>query len=635
MSLTHFSQALLLHTVLLLLRCSMQPPDTLPFAPPSHKHPSGADLASKSGLALLQTVSLYRELLPLLDTSQDAIWSNLFSCFTPMSMHAIALLARPERADAAAHAHATLSLMSVWSTSYGNARMLKRGSRAIDWQSGGCTHLAATTIALMRSFVSSQDCVQAVSQCSEENSSDSAPGDAAFSQHRGNFVLSILGSCAEVFAYLFKHALAFLPLAAPSPAQEFLLDEIIDDWRASSVGREGSQEFWDVAKDWEAQMINSLRDSMAVQRCATAYESLLLAVPIFLQFAETCISLLKHESLGLNVAYAQSMYVMRGMLCPCTPSHPVAPSFKSHYTAPLLLRTVLSLCSALSDGLSLLDLCMKSCLVSRTTLVAGGHPAPFRSQCTLLLASGSAWSTVIHKSRITQRIVSSLRDVELWLPPPLSSSKCSVAAAAVAAEIANAFDDQKSCIISTLQLLHSCLIQSLQSFDQLEDGTDFSVVSQLDVAAKCLGATYLKKNSFRDWASVRYPKMVNFIFQPHSMKATTEQRTIDVLFATQAGFVCALHADAVLASVLQAASVSSICATDHIVSLSELHGCSTGISSSATVREPRILMSDIVERLLRAANPASGTNALRSIVIDMYQHVACSLTNDAARSLCN
>jgi hypothetical protein len=163
-------------------------------------------------------------------------------------------------------------------------------------------------------------------------------------------------------------------------------------------------------------------------------------------------------------------------------------------------------------------------------------------------------------------------------------------------------------------MLLCCLMQSFQSFDELEDGTEYSVISQLDVAGKCLGATYLKKNSFRDWASVRYPKMVNFIFQPHSMKATTEQRTIDVLFATQAGFVCALHADAVLASVLQAAAVASISATDHIVSLSELHGCSAGISSSTTVPEPRILMSDIVQRLLSAANPASGTNSLHSIV---------------------
>jgi hypothetical protein len=98
-----------------------------------------------------------------------------------------------------------------------------------------------------------------------------------------------------------------------------------------------------------------------------------------------------------------------------------------------------------------------------------------------------------------------------------------------------------------LQLLQSNLIQTVQSIDELESGVDSSIVAHMDVEMKCLGPTYLARRAFCDWASIRYPDMENYIFQPHSLSKSVQRRDFDVLFATQAGFLCALHADAVLA----------------------------------------------------------------------------------------
>ena len=130
---------------------------------------------------------------------------------------------------------------------------------------------------------------------------------------------------------------------------------------------------------------------------------------------------------------------------------------------------------------------------------------------------------------------------------------------------------------------------------------------------KCLGQTYLERRAFCDWSSIRYPEMDSHIFQPHSMKKNSKQQNIEVLFATQAGFVCALHADAVLAPELQQAGVSSICTDDCVVSLSEMPNEAEGAASSSIVREQRILFPDIVERLLKSASSASGIFSIFNI----------------------
>lgn len=599
-----------MHAILLLLRYSTQPPEDLPFLLPFHAPPSSSEIALKSGLALLQTVSLYRELLPLIDGCCDAIWKDLFACFTPMSMHAIALLARPERPDAAAHAAATLSLISVWSISYGRALMQRQGSLADDWESGACAELTSTTIALMRSFVSLQECIHAVARCGIDHSSNTNSEPSVFKEHHGDFVLHMLGSIGDIFSFLFEHALAFMPLAAPSVAQEFLLAEIMQEWRASKVGRQGSHEFWDVANKWESDMMDSVKDSMAVQRCDTAQESLLLCVPIFLQHTRTCIQLFQNENTSIINSYAQNMYIMRGMSCPCAAF--ALPMSEFDMTVPLLMRAATALSGALSEGLVLMDICTKSCVTATTTLVDhrksaldGTNPAPpFRSQCTLLLAAGSAWSAMIQESGITKCVVSLLHIVNSWLPPPTTyAAKMSPAAAT---EIANAFEGQKNSVVHALQLLQSGLVQTLQSFNDLECGADASVVAHLEVEMKCLGPTFLGKKSFGDWASVRYPTMENQIFQPQSLKKDAKQCNTEVLLATQAGFVCALHADAVLAPELQLGGIPSICSSDCVVLVSEIHSMSGADGSSATVREQLVLFSDIVERLLRLAAPAAG-----------------------------
>jgi hypothetical protein len=536
-----------------------------------------------------------------------------------MSMHAIALLARPERADATAHAHATLSLMSVWTAAYGKALMLKQPPRAVDWECGSCAHLTTTTIALMRSFISPQACVQAITQSTidklfidKQNAAESA--SAALLEQNGNFLLNMLACCGEIFTFLFQHALAYLPLSAPTAAQEFLLDEIMNEWRASKASRQGSQEFWDVANNWEIHMMAGVRESMAVQRCVSVQESLLLSVPIFLRYTETCIHLLQTGSTSTNSTHAQNLYIMRGMSCPCVPCHQTSPSCRMDVTAPLLLRAVLSLARALSEGLILADLCMKSCVTSRTTIVDhrksdGDEPAPFRSRCTLLLASRSAWSTMLCESGITKSVTFLLRDASLWLPPPPVSSTLPPPAAAAALQIANSFEDQKRLYVHVFHVLLSCAVQTLQHFHDLDDGARSSIIEHLDTEMKCLGPTYLQKNAFCTWASIRYPEMDNFIFQPHSLTKHTKQRSIDVLFATQAGFLCALHADAVLAPELQLAGALSMCSSDYVISLSEIHLDGEGSSSSSFVREQCILFSDIVERLLGSACPASGAAA--------------------------
>jgi hypothetical protein len=110
--------------------------------------------------------------------------------------------------------------------------------------------------------------------------------------------------------------------------------------------------------------------------------------------------------------------------------------------------------------------------------------------------------------------------------------------------------------------------------------------------------------------------MENYIFQPHSLSKSVQRRDFDVLFATQAGFLCALHADAVLAPELHLAGVSSICTHDCVVSLSEMFNNSASFGSGSTVREQLILLSDVVERLLHSANPASGADGCTRFVVD-------------------
>lgn len=575
-------------------------------------------MATLSGIALLQAVALYREILPLIDDSHDTAWQQLFACFTPMSMHAISLLAQPERVDAAAHAHAVLSLMSVWTTSHGNALMLKQGPLAMDWESGFCAHFTATTIALMRSFISHQACLHAVTQGSAKNSISAEHASTGLPGQHGNFVLAMLACCGEIFAFLFKHALAYLPLSAPTAAQEFLLDEILNEWGASRVSRQGSQQFWDVESDWENHMVTSVQDSMALQRCARVQESLLLSVPVFIRYMQTCVQLIQHDNVSLNATPAQKFHIMRAMTCPCVPCHQFIPTCTMDITAPLLLRCTVSLATALSEGLTLVDLCMRSCITSRTTLVdhrtGDGHdPAPFRSRCTLLLASRSALSTMVYESGIIKSITFLLRDVNLWLPPPPLSSHLPPVAAAIALQMANSFEDQKRHVMHILQLLLSSLVHTLQQFHDLENGTDSLIIELLDIEMKCLGQTYLERRAFCDWSSIRYPEMDSHIFQPHSMKKNSKQQNIEVLFATQAGFVCALHADAVLAPELQQAGVSSICTDDCVVSLSEMPNEAEGAASSSIVREQRILFPDIVERLLKSASSASG-------IFSIFQH---------------
>jgi hypothetical protein len=519
-------------------------------------------------------------------------------------MHAIALLARPDRRDAAAHAHATLSLMSVWSTSYGDALLLRQGARAVEWESGACAHLATTTTALMRSFVSPVACEQAVSRCS---------GDVSSGIHSQHHVLGILSSGAEVFAFLYRHALTFLPLAAPTAAQEFLLDDIMNEWRRSKAGSEGSQEFRDAVQSWELNILSNLRESMTLQRCTSVQESLLLSVPVFLQYTDTCIRLFRTANLHADMNHAKNLYVMRGMSCPCAPCHPITAASDRDIVVPLLMHTVYCLAEALAEGLSLVDICMKSCVTSRTTLMdlrkssSNIGPAPFRSQCTLLLASSSAWSAFVRTSGIAKNLNCLIRDTSVWLLPTLSSS-ASPSAAAAAADFASVFEAQKNSMINALQLLQSGLIQTVQSIDELESGVDSSIVAYMDVEMKCLGPTYLGRRAFCDWASLRYPEMENYIFQPHSLSKRAERRDVEVLFATQAGFLCALHADAVLAPELHLAGVSSICTQDCVVSLSEMFNNSASFGSSAIVREQAILLSDVVERLVHSANPTSGAD---------------------------
>jgi hypothetical protein len=526
-------------------------------------------------------------------------------------MHAIGLLAQPERTDAVAQAQAVLSLMSVWTAAHGHALMQNQGPCAADWESGYCAHLTTTTIAVMRSFISHQACEQAVTQSCAEQSIDAEHEPVGLLQHRGDFVLDMIACCADIFAFLFKNALAYLPLSAPTAAQEFLLDEIMNEWRSSRLSGQGSQEFWDVEFDWEVQMMRDVRDSMALQRCATVQESLLLSVPIILRYTQTCIQLLQSNVLSVNADHAQTLYIMRAMRCPCAPCHQISPSCKMDITAPLLFRSALSLAGAMSDGLTLVDHCMKSCVTSRTALVDhrtsdGRDPAPFRSRCTLLLASHSAWSTMVSESGISKSVACLVRDINSWLPPPAFSCHLPRAAAAAAMQIANAFEDQKHFVLHTLQLLLSCLVQTLQTFHDLESGADSFVVEHLDLETKCLGQTYLERQSFCDWASIRYPEMDSYIFQPHTLTAKSNQNNIDVLFATQAGFLCALHADAVLAPELQMAGASSICSGDCVVSLSEMsHDCE-GAASNSAVHERRITFTDIVDRLLGSASPSSG-----------------------------
>ncbi len=500
--------------------------------------------------------------------------------------------------------------MSVWSTSYGKALELRQGARAHEWESGACAHLATTTIALMRSFLSLHACEQVVERRNVDDSRGIDQQRHIFSEQHGLFVLGILSSCSEIFAFLFKHAVAFLPLVAPTAAQEFLLDEIINEWKRGKSGREGSHEFWDVVSDWQNQMITSMQEDMSLQRCATVQETLLLSVPIFLLYTDTCCRLVRTSTLEANVTYAKNLYIMRGMACPCAPCHPISTVSESSFTAPLLMHAVLSLAGALSEGLNLVDLCMKACITARTILVDhrksnSSEPAPFRSQCTLLLAASSAWSAMIQASGITASVGSLLRDMSLWLPPSTLSSQIPAAAAA-ATEIANAFETQKNSAISVLMLLQSGLIQTFHSFDEVEMAADVSVVSHVEVEMQCLGATYLARRSFSEWASIRYPQMENSIFQPHSVKQTTEQCIFDVLFATQAGFLCALHADTVLAPELQMAGASSICTHDCVISLTEVYHLSAKDSSCCSVPDRLILFSDIVQYLLYAANPASG-----------------------------
>jgi hypothetical protein len=464
----------------------------------------------------------------------------------------------------------------------------------------------------MRSFVSPLACEQAVSRCSVNGSRDIHNQHHVFAHEQGRFVLGILSSGAAVFAFLYRHAITFLPLAAPTAAQEFLLDDIMNEWRRSRAGSEGPQEFWDAVQSWELNMMSNLRENMALQRCASVQESLLLSVPIFLQYTDTCIRLVRAADMG-DMDHAELLYIMRGISCPCAPCRPIAAASERDITVPLLMYTVHCLAEALAEGLSLVDMCTKSCVTSRTSVMdlrksnSDIGPAPFRSQCTLLLASSSAWSTFVHTSGIAKSVNCLIRDASAWLLPTLTSSASSSATAA-AAEFASVFEDQKNCVINALQLLQSCLIQTVQSIDELESGVDSSIVAYMDVEMKCLGPTYLARRAFCDWASMRYPDMENYIFQPHSLSKSVQRRDFDVLFATQAGFLCALHADAVLAPELHLAGVSSICTHDCVVSLSEMFNNSASFGSGSTVREQLILLSDVVERLLHSANPASGAD---------------------------
>jgi hypothetical protein len=104
--------------------------------------------------------------------------------------------------------------------------------------------------------------------------------------------------------------------------------------------------------------------------------------------------------------------------------------------------------------------------------------------------------------------------------------------------------------------------------------------------------------------------MVNQIFQPQFLARDAEQRVVEVLFATQAGFVCALHADDVLAPERQLGGIPSVCTSDCVVSLSEVHSKCGGGGGSAIVRDPVILFADIAERLLSVAAAASGASWL-------------------------
>jgi hypothetical protein len=190
--------------------------------------------------------------------------------------------------------------------------------------------------------------------------------------------------------------------------------------------------------------------------------------------------------------------------------------------------------------------------------------------------------------------------------PTSSASHPSAAAAAAAADVSNAFEGQRGLLVHTLQMLQSSLLQTLQSFDELEDGAAASAVAHLDTEMKCLGATYLGEKAFVNWASARHPGFEDVVFQPHRAKKRTEDPVIDVLFATQAGFLCALHADAVLALELKAAGAASLCACDLVISLSEMQHISPADGDKSTVHDRLVLLSDIVERLLFAADNSSG-----------------------------
>jgi hypothetical protein len=226
-----------------------------------------------------------------------------------------------------------------------------------------------------------------------------------------------------------------------------------------------------------------------------------------------------------------------------------------------------------------------------------------------------------------------------WLPAP---ALLTATATAAAAEIAGAYEAQKSSLISALLLLQAGLIQTFQSFDELECGLHSSVDVHLDVEMKCMGPTYLGRRSFCDWASMRYPQMENFIFQPHSLGRSSEQRVVDVLFATQAGFLCALHADAVLAPELHSAGASSICSRDVVISLTEVFHPSESVSDGSTMSERLILLSDIVQRLLLSAEPASGaphascpSRALSRCHQRVVQMLTYSAGNDVTCSVCH
>jgi hypothetical protein len=247
---------------------------------------------------------------------------------------------------------------------------------------------------------------------------------------------------------------------------------------------------------------------------------------------------------------------------------------------------------------------------------------------------------MIQASGISASLGSLLRDMSLWLPPSTLSSKIPAAAAAAAAEISYAFEAQKNSAISVLMLLQSGLVQTFQSFDEFETAAGASVVAHMELEMQCLGPTYLARRPFSEWASIRYPRMENSIFQPHSVKQITEQRIVDVLFATQAGFLCALHADAVLAPELHLADALSICNHDYVVSLTEIFHLSAKDSSCCTVPEQLILLSDIVQRLLYAASPSAGAAQSAHYWKFIAFFLACcgrwlvAVSNDLTCSIC-